>query len=83
VLDAVPPDRLLVLPVADLDTVAGRARLARFAGVPEETLSSQSARRNPARARFSILERLPQGQLEAALDRHCADVWQRMNRMTA
>jgi hypothetical protein len=81
VLETIPPERLLLLPLADLDTPAGLARISEFAGVSEHSLTPTVARQNMARARFHLLERLPAEQVEAAVERHCSALWQRMNHM--
>ena len=76
VLDTVPPERLLVLRVQQISTES--SRIARFAGVPPETLSPAAAHLNPGHARFDLLERLPAGYLESKIDEHCTSLWQQM-----
>jgi hypothetical protein len=68
VLSVVPTDRLLVVRTEDLDH--STARLARFAGVPEDSVVSAHANQNPNRT--GLLSRVPREYVVACARKHCA-----------
>ncbi len=77
VLEAVPPERLLVLPLARLgDRVEA---IAAFAGVPPASLDAGNARLNEGGARFQVVERLPQAMLEEKIEALTGDLWRVLN----
>ena len=76
VLDAVPPERLLVLPTAELG--ASVCRMAAFVGVDPETLDAASAHRYRATRRYGVLARLDPGYVDAEIERWCGPARRRI-----
>jgi hypothetical protein len=70
VLRVVPPDRLLVLRTEDLDD--STARLARFVGVPEESIAT--ARANQNLSRTGVVGRVPRAYVVDCARKLCAAV---------
>jgi hypothetical protein len=76
VLDAVPVDRLLVLPLSRLhDSLDG---IAAFAGVPAASLDAGHGRLNEASARFQVVDRLSRDLLESKIEEIAGPVWRRL-----
>jgi hypothetical protein len=73
VLDAVPPDRLLVVRTEDLD--ASAEVLARFAGVPESTVRPMHANRNPSPT--GLLGQVPAEFVLERAREYCAPLMER------
>ena len=73
VVDAVPADRLLVVRTEDLDRSA--PMLARFAGVPESTVRTVHANRNPSPT--GLLGTVPASFIVEQAREHCAPVMER------
>lgn len=74
-LEAVPADRLLVVPV---DAIAAEAvRIAAFAGLSAESIDPAVAHeyRNPAKR--PIVQQIPRDHLEAEVRRHCEPLLER------
>jgi hypothetical protein len=76
VLEAVPADRLLVLRTEDL---GGRlADLARFAGIPVETLDASRVHEFPATERYGTLDELDPDHVADRIEHHCGDLMVRL-----
>ncbi len=76
VIQSVPPRRLLVVRLERLTTET--ARVARFAGVAEDSLTPESAFQNNARARFHVLDRLPLDHLDSVQEQICGHLWRNL-----
>jgi Sulfotransferase domain len=76
VLDAVPPERLLILRTEEfgdrLDDVA------RFVGVPSETLDPEESHGFKARARFNLLDQIDQDHLDEQVETICTPIQRRL-----
>lgn len=73
VLEAVPPERLLVIRTEDLDESV--PALAAFTGCPADRLSV--ARSNVRTVRTGVLDRLDRARLVAAAEEHCGTLMER------
>ncbi len=76
VLDAVPPERLLVIRTEDLADRLGD--LAAFAGVPLATLATDQVHSFPAAGRYDALADLDPAYVQSRIDAHCAEVLARL-----
>jgi len=72
VLALVPLERLLVIRLNELSQ--SFPALARFVGVPVETLASSQAHAFSAERRFGILQQLNRDFLETKANRHCGEL---------
>lgn len=76
VLEAVPPDRLLVIRTEDL--AARLTVLADFSGVPVETLDADRAHTFPAMGHFQALNDLDPDYVDDRINHHCAAVLEQL-----
>lgn len=76
VLDAVPTDRLLVVPTTRIDDRLDE--LAEFAGVPLSTLDPTAGHGYPAAARFGLLDQLDPAYLEERIETICGALRDRL-----
>jgi hypothetical protein len=76
VLDAVPPDRLLVVRTEDLELRL--PDLADFAGVPLESLDVDRVHAFPAAGRYGALGSLDEDHLADRIEHHTAKVMERL-----
>lgn len=76
VLDAVPPERLLVIRTEDLGRRLGD--LARFAGVDVQTLDADRVHSFPAAGRFDAVDDLDPDYVQDTIDRLCGEVLARL-----
>ena len=65
-------DRLLVVRTSEMSQ--SLPALARFLGVPVETLARSQAHAFQAERRFGILQQIDRDYLEAAANRHCGEL---------
>jgi hypothetical protein len=76
ILDAVPPERLLVLRTESIGESFDR--LAAFVGVDPATLDAEQAHGFKARAKFGLLDEIDQDHLQGRLDELCGPVLARL-----
>jgi hypothetical protein len=76
ILDAVPPERLLVVRTEDIGPRL--ADLAAFVDVPVETLDEAQAHGFKARAKFGLLDEIDPAHLQPRIDELCGPVLARL-----
>lgn len=76
VLDAVPPERLLIVRTEEIGSRLDD--LAAFVGVPAETLDPEQAHGFKARAKFGLLDEIDPDHLQGRIDELCGPVLARL-----
>ena len=71
VLATVPDDRLLVVRTTDIGSDI--PRIARFVGVPEDTLNAERSHMFKAAARHNLVEQIDPDYLAERVEHHCGD----------
>lgn len=75
VLDAVPEDRLLVVRTDRLSRELDR--IARFAGIPADTLDATRRHSHRTAAKYDLVAQIDRAYLDEKVDRHCAELMRR------
>ena len=75
VLQHVPPERLLVVRTGEIRQSI--PQIARFLGIPEDSLDAEQSHSYPAADRFDVISQIDREYVEQAIRRHCGPLMRR------